>query len=169
MSKERFINNLYNRRSTFSDPDQAEMLANLLDTVSSDIYSESQRFIFELIQNADDAALTGSNEIHFGFYSHSLIVSHKGNPFGEADINGITNAGKGTKAADTTKTGYKGIGFKSVFGKSNKVTIISDGYNFRFDREQIEKSFNRNKMPWQIIPKQLQVSDYYFYYVGYYI
>ena len=160
MSKERFINNLYNRRSTFSDPDQAEMLANLLDTVSSDIYSESQRFIFELIQNADDAALTGSNEIHFGFYSHSLIVSHKGNPFGEADINGITNAGKGTKAADTTKTGYKGIGFKSVFGKSNKVTIISDGYNFRFDREQIEKSFNRNKMPWQIIPIWTEAKDF---------
>lgn len=160
MSKKKFINNLYNRRSTFSDPDQAEMLANLLDTVSSDIYSESQRFIFELIQNADDAALTGSNEIHFGFYSHSLIVSHKGNPFGEADINGITNAGKGTKVADTTKTGYKGIGFKSVFGKSNRVTILSDGYSFRFDRTLIKQSFDGIKMPWQIIPIWTDAKDF---------
>ena len=68
MSKKGFIEELYKKRSTFSDPDQAEMLANLLDTVSSDIYSESQRFIFELIQNADDAGLKDSNEIHFDFY-----------------------------------------------------------------------------------------------------
>jgi len=152
MNKEEFINNLNYKRSTFIDPDQAEMLANLLDTVSSDIFSESQRFIFELIQNADDAALTDCNEIHFDFYSHSLIVSHQGKSFDEADIYGITNAGKGTKAADATKTGYKGIGFKSVFGKSNRVTIISNGYNFRFDRNKIRELFSEVKMPWQIIP-----------------
>jgi len=152
MSKKEFIQALYKKRSTFNDPDQAEMMANLLDTVSSDIYSESQRFIFELIQNADDAALSESNEIHFDFHSNYLIVSHKGEPFDEADINAITNAGKGTKGSDATKTGYKGIGFKSVFGKSNKVTIFSDGYHFRFDRQFIRNSFIGVKMPWQIIP-----------------
>ncbi len=160
MSKKIFIETLYKKRSTFADPDQAEMLANLLDTVSSDIYSESQRFIFELIQNADDAALSESNEIHFDFNSHSLIVSHKGKFFDEADINGITNAGKGTKSADATKTGYKGIGFKSVFGKSNRVTIQSDGYCFRFDRGYIKQSFDGIKMPWQIIPVWTECKDY---------
>lgn len=152
MSKKDFIQNLFRKRSEFRDQDQAEMLANLLDTVSSDIYSESQRFIFELIQNADDAALSDNNEIHFDFYPHSLVVSHKGKPFDEADILSITNAGKGTKAADVTKTGYKGIGFKSVFGKSNKVTIVSDGFSFRFDKNHIIKLFDKVKMPWQIIP-----------------
>jgi len=160
MSKKDFIDTLYKKRSTFIDPDQAEMLANLLDTVSSDIYSESQRFIFELIQNADDAALTDSNEIHFDFHSHSLIVSHKGKSFDEADIYGITNAGKGTKGSDATKTGYKGIGFKSVFGKSNRVTILSDGYSFRFDRTLIRQSFDGIKMPWQIIPIWTNVQDF---------
>ncbi len=152
MNRKEFIEKLYKKRSTFIDPDQAEMLANLLDTVSSDIYSESQRFIFELIQNADDAALTDSNEIHFDFNSHSLMVSHRGKSFDEADIYGITNAGKGTKGSDANKTGYKGIGFKSVFGKSNRVTIVSDGYSFRFDRTFIRQSFDGIKMPWQIIP-----------------
>lgn len=152
MSKKDFIDSLYKRRSIFTDPDQAEMLANLLDTVSSDIYSEGQRFIFELIQNADDAALIDSNEIHFDFRANSLIVSHKGKSFDEADIYAIANAGKGTKATDATKTGYKGIGFKSVLGKSNRVTILSNGYNFRFDRELIKQSFDGIKMPWQIIP-----------------
>lgn len=160
MSKKDFIDILYKKRSTFIDPDQAEMLANLLDTVSSDIYSESQRFIFELIQNADDAALTDSNEIHFDFHPHSLIVSHKGKSFDEADIYGITNAGKGTKGSDATKTGYKGIGFKSVFSKSNRVTILSDGYSFRFDRSLIRQSFDGVKMPWQIIPIWTDAKDF---------
>ena len=160
MSKKDFIQSLYEKRSTFNDPDQAEMLANLLDTVSSDIYSESQRFIFELIQNADDAALTDSNEIHFDFYSNALIVSHKGKSFDEADIYSITNAGKGTKGSDATKTGYKGIGFKSVFGKSNRVTILSDGFSFRFDRTLIRQSFSGTKMPWQIIPIWTDTNDF---------
>lgn len=159
MSKKDFIESLYKRRSTFNDPDQAEMLANLLDTVSSDIYSESQRFIFELIQNADDAALNMINEVHFDFYPNALIVSHEGKYFDETDIYSITNAGKGTKSADATKTGYKGIGFKSVFGKSNRVTILSDGYCFRFDRTLIRKSFNGVKMPWQIIPVWTEIQD----------
>jgi len=160
MSKKAFIDELYKKRSTFSDPDQAEMLANLLDTVSSDIYSESQRFIFELIQNADDAGLNDSNEIHFDFHSNSLIVSHKGKPFDEADIEGIANAGKGTKSSDISKTGYKGIGFKSVFGKSNRVTILSNDYSFRFDRTLISQSFNGIKMPWQIIPIWTDTNDF---------
>ena len=152
MSKKDFINELNKKRSTFHDTDQAEMISNLLDTVSSDIYSESQRFIFELIQNADDAASGNENEMQFDFHSDCLIISHNGRPFDETDINAITHAGKGTKESDQSKTGYKGIGFKSVFGKSDKVHVFSDGYNFRFDRKFIKQSFNGVKMPWQIIP-----------------
>lgn len=152
MSKKDFINELNKKRSTFHDTDQAEMISNLLDTVSSDIYSESQRFIFELIQNADDAASGNENEMQFDFHSDCLIISHNGRPFDETDINAITHAGKGTKESDQSKTGYKGIGFKSVFGKSDKVHVFSNGYNFRFDRKFIKQSYNGVKMPWQIIP-----------------
>ncbi len=123
------------------------MVANLLDTVSSDIYSESQRFVFELIQNADDAAKDTNNVVHFDFLPNCLIVSHNGKPFDENDIISLTGAGASTKRADPTKTGYKGIGFKSVFGKSERVTIFSGDYQFRFD-----KSVHKTKLPWQIIP-----------------
>ncbi len=152
MNKDSFIQDLYERRSSFNDPDQAEMLANLLDTVSSDIYSETQRFIFELIQNADDAASEEENEVLFDFHTDCLIVSHNGRPFDEEDVRAITHAGKGTKESDQSKTGYKGIGFKSVFGKSNRVSIYSGGFNFRFDERSIKQSFSGVKMPWQIIP-----------------
>ena len=152
MSQKNFIDELNNKRSTFHDTDQAEMISNLLDTVSNDLYSESQRFIFELIQNADDAASGNENEMQFDFHSDCLIISHNGRPFDETDIKAITHAGKGTKESDQSKTGYKGIGFKSLFGKSDKVHVFSNGYNFRFDRKFIKQSFNSVKMPWQIIP-----------------
>ena len=154
MSKKEFIEELYRKRSNFNDPDQAEMMSNLLETVSSDIYSESQRFVFELIQNADDSAKEINNEVHFEFLPNCLIVSHNGSPFSESDIKALTSAGSSTKKADPTKTGYKGIGFKSVFGKSQKVTIFSDGYQFRFD-----KSFHQTKLPWQIIPIWTEADD----------
>ena len=62
MSKQAFIDNLFTKRATYTDPDQAEMAANMLETLSSDIYTESQRFVFELIQNADDAAHDAGND-----------------------------------------------------------------------------------------------------------
>lgn len=154
MRKKYFIQDLYKENSAFSSQRQAEMVASLLDTVSSDIYSESQRFVFELIQNADDAAKDTNNEIHFDFLPNCLIVSHNGKPFDEKDIISLTGAGASTKRADPTKTGYKGIGFKSVFGKSERVTIFSEGYQFRFD-----KFVHKSKLPWQIIPIWTELSD----------
>ncbi len=154
MNKKNIIDELYQKRSDFKDPDQAETMSNLLDTVSSDIYSESQRFVFELIQNADDAAKDTNNEVHFEFYSGCLIVSHSGQPFSQDDIKSLTSAGSSTKRADTTKTGYKGIGFKSVFGKSERVTIFSDGFQFRFDKSKF-----KTILPWQIIPIWTDLSD----------
>lgn len=48
----------------------------------------------------------------------------------------------------------KAIGFKSVFGKSERVTIFSDGYQFRFD-----KAIHKSKLPWQIIPLWTEPND----------
>jgi hypothetical protein len=153
-TKKNIIEELFQKRSDFKDPDQAETMSNLLDTVSSDIYSESQRFVFELIQNADDAAKNTNNEVHFEFHSDCLIVSHNGHPFSQEDIKALTSAGSSTKKADSTKTGYKGIGFKSVFGKSERVTIFSDGFQFRFDKAKFDTI-----LPWQIIPIWTEPSD----------
>ncbi len=154
MNKKNIVENLFERRSDYKDPDQAETASNLLDTISSDIYSESQRFVFELIQNADDAAIDDQNEVNFSFFDGSLIISHNGHPFSEEDIKSLTSAGSSTKKNDATKTGYKGIGFKSVFGKSERVTIFSDGYQFRFDKKEFDKI-----LPWQIIPIWTELKD----------
>ncbi|MET3115337.1 hypothetical protein AAKU52_003086 [Pedobacter sp. CG_S7] len=154
MSQQEFISNLFQEKSTYNYPSQAEDAANLLDIVSTDIYSESQRFAYELIQNADDAAVDANNTVHFEFFDHCIIISHNGLPFEERDIIAITSAGSSTKKSDENKTGYKGIGFKSVFGKSKRVTIFSGGYQFRFDKDA-----HKTMVPWQIIPIWTELAE----------
>jgi hypothetical protein len=41
---------------------------------------------------------------------------------------------KSNKSENVRQTGYKGIGFKSVFTDSNSVFIRSGSYSFKFDK-----------------------------------
>jgi hypothetical protein len=145
MNKKEFINKLY---KDYTSPSVfRNWYTNLLNTVSADIYTDKQRFLFELIQNADDEWLNNENEILFDFYSDWLFISHNWRPFNQRDIEAITSAWNGTKNKDKSKTGYKWIWFKSVFSISDKVSIFSNWFNFCFDKNHFKE-----EMPWQIIP-----------------
>lgn len=173
MEHKSFILNLSQNNSNYNNPEQAITTANLCDTISRDINTDSQRFIYELLQNADDASCdSGYLDIHIDFLEDNIIVSHKGEPFSKVDIESISSAGDGTKANDSSKTGFKGIGFKSVFSHSSYVEIKSKNYSFKFDKAYWDNYWNdawssQNewregrrlkgkhdliKMPWQIIP-----------------
>ncbi|MCX2478369.1 hypothetical protein OQY15_04660 [Pedobacter sp. MC2016-15] len=180
MNQKNFIENLTQKNADYNNPEQAITTANLCETISRDINTDSQRFIYELLQNADDASnLVGKLDVCIDFVGNYVIVSHNGESFSEIDIESISSAGDGTKTGDTNKTGFKGIGFKSVFAHSSFVIIKSEGFNFKFEKEywenhwssawgtlsdwQIErKSKNKDenlKMPWQIIPIWTQIPD----------
>ncbi|NCB40723.1 MAG: hypothetical protein EOM80_18335, partial [Erysipelotrichia bacterium] len=79
----------------------------------AELYPDSAHFIYELLQNAEDAGAT-----HAGFVLESdrLFFEHNGRAFDDKDILAITNIGKGTKTNDPDKIGKFGIGFKAVFG-----------------------------------------------------
>lgn len=168
-----YIETLSHNNSNYNNPEQAITTANLCDTISRDINTDSKRFIFELLQNADDASNQyGKLDVQIDFIGSYIVVSHNGEQFKPVDIESISSAGDGTKAGDSNKTGFKGIGFKSVFSHSSMVIIKSGDYCFKFDKEywsnhwnnswgsknswqalRIEKSKDENiKMPWQIIP-----------------
>ena len=51
-----------------------------------DQYSDRTHFIYELIQNAEDA---GATYLTFNLYPDRLVLCHNGKPFTEADIRGI--------------------------------------------------------------------------------
>src|SRR6266567_6951755 len=61
------------------------------------LYSERTHFIFELIQNAEDA---GATELEFELFADRLEVRHDGRAFTAADVRGICGIGQGTKEAD---------------------------------------------------------------------
>jgi hypothetical protein len=162
------IHKLYEKNTNYSHPEQAINQAESLKSLSSDLYTDSKRFIYELLQNADDSSVKGQFvDVEIKLFDNKLVVAHNGNAFDESDIIGICNINNGTKKSLIEKTGYKGIGFKSVFGQSDKVTIFSNGEYLKFDANHDfgwKKEWSSNKdtwelennrkfvFPWQIIP-----------------
>ena len=118
----------------FTSPAGNVATAHLLAEVGKNMYSSKDRMFFELIQNADDAAAANGVLINVKTSGDYLMVCHNGNSFDKDDFEAITSAANGTKKANENKTGYKGIGFKSVFTDSEKVFIKTGGYQFKFDK-----------------------------------
>jgi len=94
------------------------------------LYSERTHFIFELIQNAEDA---GATELTFELFEDRLEVKHDGRPFTEADVRGICGVGKSGKSGDLTKIGKFGIGFKSVYAYTKNPRVYSSDEHFRIE------------------------------------
>jgi hypothetical protein len=94
------------------------------------LYSERTHFIFELIQNAEDA---GATELTFDLFQDRLEVRHDGRPFTEADVRGICGVGQSAKSGDLTKIGKFGIGFKSVYAYTKTPRIHSSDEHFRIE------------------------------------
>jgi hypothetical protein len=94
------------------------------------LYSERTHFIFELIQNAEDA---GATELAFELFADRLELRHDGRPFTEADVRGVCGVGPGGKAADLTAIGQFGIGFKAVYAYTRSPQIHSGDEHFRIE------------------------------------
>lgn len=90
-------------------------------------YSDRTHFIYEILQNAEDA---GATHIKFRLEKDKLLVFHNGRLFNEKDINGVCGIADGTKQ-DGTRIGHFGIGFKSVYCYTEVPLIYSGEYHFR--------------------------------------
>jgi len=131
------------RYERLDNPEANRMIANLMREIGKGLYSSKQRMIFELLQNADDTPAGNEVSFHIDAYYDYLLIMHNGLPFNQDDVEAITSAAESTKRNDRKKTGYKGIGFKSVFTDSEEVIIKSGGFLFTFKRNHIEyKNFD---------------------------
>jgi hypothetical protein len=169
-----FISALYKKKSDYNNPDQATTQEQSLIQLSSGIYTEEERFVFELFQNAVDAFenSTGCLNVKIAIQNGYLVFMHNGQAFSKRNIEGLCDVGNGNKTKDIKKIGYKGIGFKSVFW-SSCVTVLSGGYCFKFDKEYWDDYWGKNwkksygskdpekryLMPWQIIPIETTPPD----------
>lgn len=113
---------------------------------TSDIYPDPAHFVYELLQNADDAEAT---EATFYLRENELIFKHNGrlftiteepkgnvapNPYG--DINSIT-AYHSTKENETNKIGKFGLGFKSVYIYTERPEIYDDRFWFAIENRMV--------------------------------
>lgn len=110
-------------------------------------YSDSNHFVYELLQNAEDAfevnskgvfdekTCTCANKVVIEYYSDKLIFYHNGKPFDENDVKGVSSMLMGTKNKDDAQTiGRFGMGFKSVFKYTYQPEIYSDDEAFKITR-----------------------------------
>jgi ribosomal protein S1 len=117
-----------------TSPNTNTSVANLLEEVGQNLYTSKKRMFFELLQNADDSAAENGVKVKLQICGQYFVLTHDGYAFNRHDFESVTSAAKSTKSANKKKTGYKGIGFKSVFTNSNTVLIKSGGFEFAFDK-----------------------------------
>ena len=107
--------------------------------LSEDTYADRTHFIFELLQNAEDALKRRGDEwngpcaVSFELSRDRLRVSHYGAPFDEKDVIGICGIARSTKATDLTKIGRFGIGFKSVYVFTDSPEVHSGDEDFAIE------------------------------------
>ena len=118
-------------------------LRSLLSVGEDGIYSNSQRFIYELIQNVDDCEYDNPEDcqldIQFKYNTSpgEIIFTYNEKGFSPQNVVGITGIAEKMKnvSPDKIEIGEKGIGFKSVFGIADRVLIESGAFCFELYRD----------------------------------
>ena len=124
-------------------------LHNAVNILSEQLYSKEIHFVFELIQNAEDNHyLDGVIEsLSFELLENDptntpgsdgcLAIYNNETGFEWPHLEAISSIGNSTKAKskDSGYIGEKGIGFKSVFVVSESPHIYSNGYHFKFKKD----------------------------------
>ena len=125
--------------------------SNYLERINSilrvgGLYSNSLHFLFDLIQNIDDCEFESHDDCkldrRFDFNEQKIILTYNETGFTTFNVFAITDIGI-TGIVEAVKNillakhqiGEKGIGFKSVFGVSDKVLIRSGWFSFELYKD----------------------------------
>lgn len=122
-----FIDDVRAKRKKLADVLMDDDYSGIREIVE-ELYPDRAHFIYELLQNAEDVE---AKHASFILEENKLIFEHDGNAFGEDNVWGITNIGKGSKREQQDTIGRFGIGFKAVFAYSETPYIWSPTYNFK--------------------------------------
>ena len=95
------------------------------------LYSDETHFVYELLQNAEDA---GATRVKFTLHSDCLEFEHDGRKFNERDVRAICGLADTDKYDDLTQIGSFGLGFKSVHAYTRTPEIHSGTEHFAIDK-----------------------------------
>lgn len=104
--------------------------------VIRELNSDPQRFIRELLQNADDCKYPDgiSPSFKLSFNGATLTTEYNELGFTKDNVRSITAIGESTKKqihSGQFEIGEKGIGFKTVFSVAESVSIHSNAFHFK--------------------------------------
>ena len=122
-----------------ADPGRLEQDANIERSISEGAYA--QRQLFELLQNATDAARGGTGRCSVVLTESTLYVANTGEPLSMDGALALMATHKSVKRGE--QIGRFGLGFKSVLAVSDSPSILSRSGSLGFDRawsrEQLER------------------------------
>ena len=103
-------------------------------------YSDKTHFIYEILQNANDANATS---VDFNLKKESIDITHDGSElFNYKHIESITTVADSTKVGDYNKIGEYGAGFKSVFAITKTPIIRSGAHRFKINNFIVPELIN---------------------------
>jgi hypothetical protein len=110
------------------------------------LYSSKYRFLYEIVQNADDSRFLERKReniepfLIFRVTPETFTIETNEDGFTRENVEAICATGKSSKkhAAENQQTGEKGFGFKSVFSVAGEVHVQSGLWSFRFRHRQGE-------------------------------
>ena len=118
---------------------RGEDFADIGNFLAEKLYGDRSHFIYELLQNAEDALSLRrqkepkgdfSGDVEFRLFKTGLEVSHYGKVFDEEDVRAICDVLRGTKNERLDQIGTFGIGFKSVYAFTSSPEIHSGDEHF---------------------------------------
>ncbi len=119
--------------------DRGKKFEDIGNFFAEQFYSDQTHFVYELLQNAQDAlnrriqAQPGTKfpqNVTFSLFPDRLEFRHYGQLFNEMDVRGISDILKGTKVGDKKQIGRFGIGFKSVYAFTRSPEVHSGDEHF---------------------------------------
>ncbi|KAM0239528.1 hypothetical protein ACHAP5_008251 [Fusarium lateritium] len=125
-----------------------------IKVLARNIYGSGARFVFELLQNAEDNLFKKADGldalpfISFKIYPKHIIVDCNEDGFTRRDLKAICSVGESTKSALHGYIGAKGIGFKSVFIAASRVHIQSGNFSFEFRHNKTDPGLGMVRPIW---------------------
>jgi len=123
------IQQLSDKRKKWVEANRENRFEDGIKRLLTDLYPDNAHFIYELLQNAEDAR---ASVVRFILNDDSVEFEHNGDRlFSIEDVDAITSIGVSTKGDDPTSIGKFGVGFKAVFAYTTIPKIESGEYHFR--------------------------------------
>lgn len=123
------LGELQQRRLKWVEASRENGFEDGIKRLLKDLYPDNAHFIYELLQNSEDAQAT---RVRFTLKDGCLEFAHDGSRlFSLKDVENITNIGNSEKKDDHTSIGKFGVGFKAVFAYTMTPEVASGSFHFR--------------------------------------